>query len=105
MLKKAHSYKEDGTKRKPYEIDVDSISYALLLKINSKKIIFASDGKTDTWQDIFDSCSDLIKDCEILKAQHHVHESALHVEAVKIMNPNYIIFSNSKMRIKKWCRK
>lgn len=96
MLKKAHSDKEDGTKRKPHEIDVDSISYVLALKINDRKIIFAGDGKTDTWQDIFDNCKEHIKNCHILKAPHHGHESAFHEEAVKLMNPKFIVFSNSK---------
>jgi len=96
MLKNAHSDKEDGTKRKPHEIDVDSISYALVLKINDRKIIFAGDGKTDTWQDIFDNCKEHIKNCHILKAPHHGHESAFHEEAVKLMNPKFIVFSNSK---------
>ncbi len=96
MLKKAHSNKEDGTRRKPHEMDVDSISYALLLKINARKIIFAGDGKADTWQDIFDNCKGYIKNCDILKAPHHGHESAFHEEALKLMNPKFIIFSNSK---------
>lgn len=96
MLKKAHSDKEDGTKRKPYEIDVDSISYALLLKVNNRKIIFAGDGKADTWQDILDNCKDYIKNCDILKAPHHGHDSAFHEDAVKLMSPKFIIFSNSK---------
>lgn len=96
MLKNAHSNKEDETKRKPHEIDVDSISYALVLKINDRKIIFAGDGKEDTWQDIFDNCKEHIKNCHILKAPHHGHESAFHEESVKLMNPKFIVFSNSK---------
>lgn len=96
MLKKAHSDKEDGTKRKPHEIDIDSISYALLLKINDRRIIFAGDGKMDTWQDIFDNCKEYIKNCHILKAPHHGHEAAFNEEAIKLMNPKFIIFSNSK---------
>ena len=96
MLKKAHSNKEDGTKRKPHEIDIDSISYAILLKINNRKIILAGDGKTETWQDIFDNCKEHIRNCCILKAPHHGHESAFHEDVVKLMSPKFIVFSNSK---------
>lgn len=95
MIKKVHSNKEDGTKRKPHEIDVDYISYALLLKINDKKIIFAGDGKEDAWNDIFENCAADIKNCHILKAGHHGHDSAFHESAVKLMNPKHIVFSNS----------
>jgi beta-lactamase superfamily II metal-dependent hydrolase len=96
MLEKAHSKKEDGSKRKPHEIDVDRISYAFLMKVNDRKIIFAGDGKEAVWQDIFDNCKDHIKDCHILKAPHHGHESAFHEETVKLMNPAMIVFSNSE---------
>lgn len=95
MIKKVHENKEDGTKRKPHEIDIDHISYALLLKINNKKIIFAGDGKEEAWSDILENCAGYIKDCHILKAGHHGHESAFHERAVKYMNPKYIVFSNS----------
>lgn len=95
MIKKAHANKEDGTKRKPHEIDIDYISYALLLKVNDRKIIFAGDGKEDAWSDILENCANDIKNCHILKAGHHGHESAFHESAVKLMNPKYIVFSNS----------
>lgn len=95
MVKKVHENKQDGTKRKPHEIDIDYISYALMLSINNTKVIFGGDGKDDCWDDIFNNCSDLIKDCHILKAPHHGHKSAFHENAAKLMSPNYIIFSNS----------
>lgn len=95
MIKKAHE-KEDGSKRDPKDVQIDSISYALAIKINSKKVILAGDGKEDCWQNIFDNCSEGITECNILKAGHHGHESGFHEKAVKLMNPNFIIFSNSK---------
>jgi len=95
MIKKAH-YKEDGTKRDAKDVDIDSISYALTIQINSKKIILAGDSKDDVWQDIFDNCKSLLKDCDILKAGHHGQESAFHKEAGTLMNPGYVIFSNSE---------
>ncbi len=96
MIKKVHEPKEDGTERKPHEIEIDNIAYALLLKVNDRKIIFASDGKEECWNDIFENCTDDINDCSILKAGHHGHESGFHKEAVEHMNPKYIVFSNSK---------
>ncbi|MFH1970874.1 MAG: hypothetical protein ABIJ05_00615 [Patescibacteria group bacterium] len=96
MIKDVHSDKEDGTKRNPHEIDIDHVSYALLLKINDRKVIFAGDGKSDAWQDIFDNCREQIKNCHVLKAPHHGHESAFHEEAIRTMNPSLIVFSNSK---------
>lgn len=96
MIKDVHSAKEDGTKREPHEIDIDHISYALMLKINDRKIIFAGDGKEKCWNDIVENCGDMIKNCDLLKAGHHGHESGFHENAVKIMNPKYIIFSNSQ---------
>lgn len=95
MIKKAH-YNEDGSKKDKKDVDIDHMSYALMLKINGLKVILAGDGKADAWDDIFANCADLIKDCDILKAGHHGHKSAFHEEAVKLMNPKYIIFSNSK---------
>ena len=95
MIKKVHEDKEDGTKRKPHEIKIDQISYALMIKVNNKKIIFAGDGKEQAWCDILENCAENIKDCHILKAGHHGHESALHEDAVKHMNPKYVVFSNS----------
>lgn len=94
LLQKAN-HKEDGTLRDAKDVDIDSMSYALAIQINSRKIILAGDGKNDTWQDIFDNCKDSLKGCNILKAGHHGHESGFHEEAVKLMNPGYIIFSNS----------
>lgn len=101
MIEEAHSQKEDGTKRKPHEIDIDHISYALLLRLNDVKIIFGSDGKIKCWEDIYSNCKDEIKDCHIFKASHHGHKSAFHELSVKLINPDYIIFSNSEEMDKK----
>jgi beta-lactamase superfamily II metal-dependent hydrolase len=94
MIYKAH-YKEDGTRKDSKDVDIDSISYALAIQINSKKIILAGDGKDNAWQDIYDNCKNSIKNCNILKAGHHGQECAFHEDATKLMNPDYIIFSNS----------
>ena len=93
LIHKAH-YTEDGKKKDPVEID--EISYALLIRINQTKVLLAGDGKERTWNDIFENCQQDIKDIDILKAGHHGQESGFHEEAVKLMKPKYIIFSNSK---------
>jgi competence protein ComEC len=95
MLKKVNGDKEDGSKREPHEIEIDDISYALLIQINNKKVILGGDGKESCWQDIYENCAGIIKDCDILKAAHHGQVGGFHEEAIKLMNPKYIVFSNS----------
>lgn len=88
-------YKEDGSKRD--KVEIDEMAYALMIKINQRKIILASDGRvTPFWDDIYEHCKSDLRDCAILKAGHHGHESSFHKEAVKLMNPESIIFSNSQ---------
>lgn len=93
LVHKAHET-EDGKKKDPVEID--EMSYALLICFNNIKILLAGDGKERTWKDIFENCEKDIKSIDILKAGHHGHESAFHEDAAKLMSPDYIIFSNSK---------
>lgn len=96
LIHKAH-YKEDGTKRDVHEIQIDEMSYALLIKVNNRKIILAGDGRaTPVWEDIYENCKEQIKNCTILKAGHHGQEVSYHEDSVKAMNPEIIIFSNSK---------
>ncbi|GEM_PF-1204413 len=95
-LKRFAHYTEDGKKRTNQEIQIDEMSYALMIRFNDHKIILAGDGRaTPFWQDIYDNCKSEIKNCVILKAGHHGHECGLHEEALKIINPSLIIFSNS----------
>lgn len=90
-------YKEDGKKRKKTEIEIDEMSYALVITVNSRKILLGGDGKTTPfWENIYINCKDIIKDCCILKASHHGQEAGFHEEAVKLINPDYIVFSNSE---------
>ncbi|MCK5211137.1 hypothetical protein KAJ89_00385 [Candidatus Parcubacteria bacterium] len=92
LIKYAHET-EDGKKRE--QILIDEMSYALMFEVNSIKVIFAGDGKEKCWDDIYENCKKEIKNCNILKAGHHGQKSAFHEEAVKLMNPDYVIFSNS----------
>jgi len=95
LIEYAH-YKEDGTKRKSYEVEIDDMSYALMIKINERKVILAGDGRASPcWDDIYKECKSDIENCAVLKAGHHGQEIAFHEEAVTLMCPVLIVFSNS----------
>lgn len=96
MIDDVHGPKQDGTKRKPHEIDIDHISFSLLVEINSTKVVLGGDGKDKAWNDIYKNCEEDITDCHVLKAAHHGHQAGFHEDAVKNMNPQYVIFSNSE---------
>jgi len=94
LIQKAHET-EDGKKRE--KVEIDEMSYALSIKINSRSVILAGDGRTSpVWNDIFENCKDDLKSCAVLKAGHHGHECSFHEESLKEMDPQIIIFSNSK---------
>lgn len=96
LIKKAH-YKEDGTKRDGKEILIDEMSYALLIKVNSRNIVLAGDGRaTPVWEDIYSNCRGQLKNCTILKAGHHGQEASFHEDSIREMNPELIVFSNSE---------
>lgn len=94
LIKNAH-YTEDGKKRE--RVEIDEMSYALSIKVNDRRIILAGDGRaTPVWSDIYENCKNDLKNCSVLKAGHHGQEASFHEEAVKLMNPAIIIFSNSE---------
>jgi len=95
IIQEVHSLKQDGSKRKPHEIEIDEISYSLLLKFNNIKLYLAGDGKEKCLNDIYDNCLTDLKNIDILRAGHHGHECSFHESLTKEMDPNYIIFSNS----------
>lgn len=96
-LRRYAHYKEDGTKREKTKIEIDEMSYALVIQINSRKILLGGEGRTTPfWENIYTNCKDLIKNCSIIKASHHGQEAGFHEEAVKLINPEYIVFSNSE---------
>lgn len=96
LVRRAH-YKEDGTKRSKHEVAIDEMSYALMIKVNQRKIILAGDGRAEPcWANILENCRREISDCDILKAPHHGHECAFHEEAIKCMSPEIVVISNSK---------
>lgn len=96
LIKHAH-YKEDGSKRDADAIEIDEMSYALAVRVNSRSVILAGDGRaTPAWDDIYANCKDTLKSCHVLKAGHHGHECSYHEEAVKLMAPILIVLSNSE---------
>jgi len=96
LIEYAH-YKDDGTKRESHNVEIDEMSYTLMIRINQGKVILAGDGHAaPCWNDIHDNCKKEIENCAILKAGHHGQEASFHEEAVKLMSPLLIIFSNSK---------
>lgn len=96
MIDDVHKPKEDGSKRKPHEIDIDHISFTLRVDINSIKVLLGGDGQEKAWNDIYKNCKSTIANCNVLKASHHGHQSGFHEDAVKAINPQYVILSNSK---------
>ncbi len=95
-LQNCAHYTSDGKRRGKHEIEIDEMSYALMIRINTRKVILAGDGSaTPFWEDIYENCKHVIRECAILKAGHHGHEVAFHEDAVKLINPSLIVFSNS----------
>ena len=73
------------------------MSYALSIRVNSRSVILAGDGRaTPTWNDIYENCKDTLSTCYVLKAGYHGHECSFHEDAVKLMNPVVIVLSNSE---------
>lgn len=96
LIRHSH-YEEDGTKRESQDIKIDEMSYGLVIRVNERKIILPSDGRSSPfWEDIHANCKKLIQNCAALKAGHHGHECSFHEEAVKLINPSLIVFSNSE---------
>ena len=54
LVQYAH-YKEDGSKRAADAVEIDEMSYALSIRVNSRSVILAGDGRaTPTWNDIYE---------------------------------------------------
>jgi len=94
LIKQSH-YKDDGSKKDI--VDIDEMSYALSIQVNSRSVILAGDGRSaPTWNDIYENCKETLKKCHVLKAGHHGHECSFHEDALKLMAPVCIVFSNSE---------
>lgn len=88
-------YDSEGKKKKGEAINLNNTPYVLVLNFNTIKVLFASDAEDICWQYILKHHKNEIKNIDILKAAHHGRENGFYEEAVKIMNPSHIIFSNS----------
>jgi len=95
LVRHAH-YTEDGSRRSSTDVEIDEMSYALVIQINDRKVLLAADGRESPfWDDVIENCEDQIHDCCVLKAGHHGHEAGFSSEAVRSITPEYVIFSNS----------
>lgn len=89
--------KENGTRRKNADVEIDEISYMLIVTINGRKVLLAGDGRgTPAWDSVYNNCYSEIENVAVLKAAHHGQESGFHDASVKRMNPALIVFSNSE---------
>lgn len=95
LYKLAHR-KEDGTDRGPEEVEIHTMPYVLLIRINNLKVLLASDANQKCWDFIVNKHRNEISNIDILKAAHHGAETGFYEEAVKVMKPRYIIFSRSQ---------
>ena len=67
--------------RKSGDVEIDELSYALMIRINQRTVILGGDGHlTSAWQDIYENCKTAISNCAVLKAPHHGQESGFHKE-------------------------
>lgn len=96
LIHDVHSPRQDGSESEPHDIDIDEISYSLLLRFNSVKLYLAGDGKEKCLNDIYENCRTDLNNINILRAGHHGQESGFHEDLIKHMNPEYVIFSNSE---------
>jgi competence protein ComEC len=89
-------FDSEGTKKQGEAINLNNTPYVLILKVNSISILFASDAENICWDYILEHHKEQIRDIDILKAAHHGRENGFYEDAVKLMNPRYIVFSNSE---------
>lgn len=102
----ASYYKEDGisilspnedlVKAAEEKNNRNIMSTVLLIKYYNYKIVLGGDAEEETWKYIMAHYKDAIKDVTILKASHHGRDSGYYQEAVKQMNPQYVIVSVGK---------
>jgi len=90
-------YNEDDEERDSVQIGqlINNLSYVLLIRVNSLKILLAADAEEQCWEYIIKQHADKIGDIDILKAAHHGRLTGVHEEAVKLMKPKHLIFSMS----------
>jgi competence protein ComEC len=75
--------------------DPNAHSYVLLVRFAGIKVILGGDATEAVWQSIYERYGKELK-CDVLKASHHGRDSGFHLEAVKVMAPQYTIVSVGK---------
>lgn len=76
--------------------NANRLSYVLLIRHNSRKILLAGDAEQETWEYLLERHSEELKKIDILKAAHHGRDSGYYQPAVEHMAPKYTIVSVGK---------
>jgi competence protein ComEC len=69
------------------------MSYVLLITYANRRILLGGDAVKETWEYVFESHGDKIRDILLLKASHHGRDTGYYQPAVKLMNPRYVVVS------------
>ena len=74
----------------------NAMSYVLLIKYGSFKVVLGADANVATWEYLAKSYPETFKGITVLKAAHHGRDSGYHQEAVKLMSPQLTVISVGK---------
>ena len=74
----------------------NTMSYVLLIKYGSFKVVLGADANVATWEYLVKSYPEELKGITVLKAAHHGRDSGYHQEAVKLMSPQLTVVSVGK---------
>ena len=78
--------------------DYNDCSYVILYRTGNKKILFAGDSGTKTWNYILEELSDDVKDIDVLIAPHHGRKTGGNDEYLDILKPKLTLFGNAKSK-------
>ncbi|MBU1168540.1 MAG: hypothetical protein KKD44_03150 [Proteobacteria bacterium] len=68
-------------------------SCVLIIRYGKSKMILGNNASKEIWSRIVSDCPDDIKNTSILKASHHGQARGFHMDAVKLMKPEYTILN------------
>lgn len=75
----------------------NELSYVLKVNTEAGAILLPGDIDSDEpWEDILNYCGDQLGDVRVLKAAHHGRKNGFHADAVRAMDPDYVILSVGK---------
>jgi len=75
--------------------DPNNLSYVLRLTYNGISFVFGGDAEEKVWKEIAGEYGVTLK-CNVLKASHHGRDSGYCEDAMKFLNPDYVIVSVGK---------